>query len=178
MAGIINFVVCIAMSYALKYLWSMVGLFQFLVFVEKWQLSYPTNALVFLRNIKNLVLMEFIPTEEISLWMTDKLGLGSQCEEDEEDCELETEPEAESSSDTIDNQRRLQEDSDSLKKKIGSSNIILNLGIMLIIALAIVLFLVIFRLLKFIVFYKYEWYKTYMTIQEKIFYNLFIRYIL
>ena len=97
MAGIINFVVCIAMSYALKYLWNMVGLFQFLVFVEKWQLSYPTNAHVFLGNIKNLVLMEFIPTNDISLWIADKIGLGSKCEEDEDDCEIEAESQAESS---------------------------------------------------------------------------------
>ena len=49
---------------------------------------------------------------------------------------------------------------------------------MLIIALAIALFLLIFRLLKCIAYHKYEWYRTYMIIQEKIFYNLFIRYIL
>ena len=35
-AGVINFFVSFTLAYALKYLWNMVGLFQFLVFVEKW----------------------------------------------------------------------------------------------------------------------------------------------
>ena len=63
LAGALNFVVCCVLSYALKYLWNMVNLFQFLVFIEKWQLNYSQGALLFLRNIKNLVLMEFLPTE-------------------------------------------------------------------------------------------------------------------
>ena len=49
---------------------------------------------------------------------------------------------------------------------------------MLVIALVIIIFLVIFRLTKFLMYYKYEWYRRYMTIQDMIFYNLFIRYIL
>ena len=49
---------------------------------------------------------------------------------------------------------------------------------MLIIALAIALFLLLFKLVKCIALCKYEWYRTYMTVHDKIFYNLFIRYIL
>ena len=84
-AGVVNFFVSFAMAYALKYLWNMVNLFQFLVFVEKWQLNYPPNAKVFLQNIKSLVLMEFVPTEDVSLWISDKLGL-SECAEDDYEC--------------------------------------------------------------------------------------------
>ena len=35
-AGGLNLVLSCALSYALKYLWNMINLFQFLVFVEKW----------------------------------------------------------------------------------------------------------------------------------------------
>ena len=54
----------------------------------------------------------------------------------------------------------------------------LNLGIMLIVALVIFVFLLIFRLVKWIAYRKYEWYAKYMTINGMIFYNLFLRYVL
>ena len=68
-AGGINLVVCLLMSFALKYLWNMVNLFQFLIFVEQWKLSYPINAQLFLASLKNLVLMEFLPTQYVSNWL-------------------------------------------------------------------------------------------------------------
>ena len=85
MVGVVNFFVSFAMAYALKYLWNMVNLFQFLVFIEKWQLNYPPNAQAFLQNIKSLVLMEFVPTEDVSLWISDKLSISS-CAEDDYEC--------------------------------------------------------------------------------------------
>ena len=49
----------------LKYLWNGINLLQFAVFMQQWQLSYPNNCLTFLKYIKSLALMEFIPKDEI-----------------------------------------------------------------------------------------------------------------
>ena len=49
---------------------------------------------------------------------------------------------------------------------------------MLIAAIAIIVFLLIFRLVKWMAYHKYEWYAKYMTINGMIFYNLFLRYAL
>ena len=54
----------------------------------------------------------------------------------------------------------------------------MNLGIMLVLALAIALFLLLLKLVKCISLHKYEWYRIYMTVIEKVYYNLFIRYLL
>ena len=49
---------------------------------------------------------------------------------------------------------------------------------MAVIGFLIVVLLIIFRLLKFLVYSDYNWYRRYMTISDLIFYNLFIRYII
>ena len=53
-------------------------------------MSYSQFALIFLRNIKKLVLMEFLPYEEVSKWLSEKFGL-KICDGDEEDEECEDE---------------------------------------------------------------------------------------
>ena len=63
-------------------------------------------------------------------------------------------------------------------KKLGSQNLVRNLGIMFVIATVILLFLVLLRLLKCVI-HKYSVVrKIYTAIHERVFYNLFIRYIL
>ena len=49
---------------------------------------------------------------------------------------------------------------------------------MLVIALVLIVFVLLFRLIKCLMYQRYEWYRAYMTVHDKIFYNLFIRYIL
>ena len=49
---------------------------------------------------------------------------------------------------------------------------------MFIIALVIGLFLLLLKIVKYISLRKYEWYRIYMTIIEKVYYNLLIRYFL
>ena len=61
----------------------MVNLYQFLIFVEQWKLSYPINASLFLGSLKNLVLMEFLPTQYVSNWLTDVFGLADKCDSEE-----------------------------------------------------------------------------------------------
>ena len=65
-----------------------------------------------------------------------------------------------------------------LTKKLSSPNLLRNMGIMLVIAICIVIFLLIFRLLKCIALKDYRYYTIYMTVKEAIFFNLFIRFII
>lgn len=59
----INLIVNIVLSFGLKYLWNFVNLLQFLVFIPRWQLNIPFNALTILQQLKSIALMEFIPTK-------------------------------------------------------------------------------------------------------------------
>ena len=156
------------MSFALKYVWNMVNLFQFLIFVPAaWQLNYPKNAEIFLSSLKNLVLMEFLPTDQVTQAMSAMFGLTK----DEASSEVD---------DSIEARRLADEGSGSLIRNEGDSDnddIIKRLGVMLVIALTIAIFLVVFWLLKYLTHRDYEWYRRYMTLHDKIFYNLFIRYI-
>ena len=58
----------------------------------------------------------------------------------------------------------------------GTSNLIESLGIVLLIALGIVIFLMLFFLVKYLVLNNYRYYRMYMNVSDKIFYNTFIRY--
>ena len=59
----------------LKYLWNMVNLLQFEVFMLLWQISIPYKAEAFLKYIKLLALMEFIPSEWLTDAISDALGV-------------------------------------------------------------------------------------------------------
>ena len=111
--------------------------------------------------------MEFLPTDEVTQAMSAMFGL--------------TEDESSSETDDSTQSRRLaDEESGSLISKENNSDnsdIIKRLGVMLVIALTIAIFLVIFWLLKYLTHRDYKWYSRYMTLHDKIFYNLFIRYI-
>ncbi len=62
--------------------------------------------------------------------------------------------------------------------KLGSNNLIENLGIMLVLVVTLVVFLVVLVILKF-VFGRFEYMqRMYKKIMDKIFWNLFIRYIM
>ncbi len=69
MAGT-NITLCIFLSGALKFLWGLMNILQFLVFMSRWKLDYPANTLSVLKFIKTIALMEFMPTG----WFTDILS--------------------------------------------------------------------------------------------------------
>ncbi len=52
------------------------------------------------------------------------------------------------------------------------------MGVIVIMVAVIFLFLVILFSMKEIVYYKYSWFKYYMQLKRKIFYNTFIRFFL
>jgi hypothetical protein len=73
--AIVNLVVNIVLSFGLKYLWNFVNLLQFLVFIPKWKINIPMNALAVLSQLKSIALMEFIPTKEITGKVSGWLGM-------------------------------------------------------------------------------------------------------
>jgi len=70
-----NLVVNIVFSFGLRYLWNLVNLLQFLVFMQQWTMLYPANALAFLKYIKSIALLEFIPSKEITNKISEWLAL-------------------------------------------------------------------------------------------------------
>ena len=130
----------------LKYLWNMVNLLQFEVFMLLWQIQIPYKAEAFLKYLKLLALMEFIPSE----WLTDAMSelFGIQCEEGDETCE-----------DDID-----ESDRKGLSK-LGSTNIVSNMGIMLLFLLIIVIFVILLFMTKMCIYRDYRIYRAYMLIR-------------
>ena len=163
------------MSYSLKYLWNTVNILQFAVFMEQWKLSLPNNGRKFLQVMKNLALMEFLPTDQVVDFMSDVLQLDEKTiciaciDEENETRRLET-----------DSKNIGQDESNEVAsmEKFGSPNLVRNLGIMFVIALAIAILLILLRLIKCLE-HRYQWVrKLHKWIHDRIFYNLFIRYIL
>ena len=117
--------------------------------------------------------MDWIPSDEITGWISKKLRIEETCDDDTA-CEEE---------EAVDRRRSLEKDVTASKSKtktvrFGKVNLIRNMGIMFVIALGIIIFYVLFRLAKCLAYSDYKYYRIYMTISEAIHYNLFIRYIL
>ena len=166
----------LAMSYSLKYLWNTINILQFAVFMSQWQLSLPNNGGSFLRLLKSLALMEFIPTERIIDFFSSTLGCDiepncADCIEDSEASSRQLEEQSDPSNFENDS-------SSSAMQNLGSNNLVRNLGIMLVIALAIVILLIVIRLMKCTKHRYQKVHTLYRKVNEKVFYNLFIRYIL
>ena len=143
----------------LKYLWNMVNLLQFEVFMLNWQISIPYRAEAFLKYIKLLALMEFIPSEWLTDAISDFFGIG--CKKDDATCK-----------ESIDESERTG------MSKLGSTNIVDNMGIMLLLAVFILLFVVLLLLSKHCMYADYRLFRVYMQIRQRIFWNTFIRYVL
>ena len=69
------------------------------------------------------------------------------------------------------------ESTEKKKSNFGSSNLIKNMGIMLLVTLGIAIFLLILWLGKWLALRDYKYYRVYMTIHDKVFYNTFIRFV-
>ena len=49
------------LAMALKYLWNAMNILQFLIFMREWQIYLPAKAATFIKELRNLALLEFIP---------------------------------------------------------------------------------------------------------------------
>ena len=58
------------------------------------------------------------------------------------------------------------------------TNIIENMGVMLLIAFMILVVILVLGLLRFLIFTDYRIYRVYMVIKQRIFYNTIFRYIM
>ncbi len=65
----------IIFAFSLKQMWNLVGLLQYLVYLQLWKLNYPENAVAVLAYLKYIALMEFIPIKEIQDWISEKVGI-------------------------------------------------------------------------------------------------------
>lgn len=59
----------------------MVTLLQFVVFMRAWQVLLPAKADTFLKSLKSLALLEFLPTENLDKWIMDLFGIEYETEE-------------------------------------------------------------------------------------------------
>ena len=74
------------LAYGLKYLWGIVNIMQFAVFLPMWTINYPTMVLAFLKAIKVIAFMEFLPTDWLTDGISDVFGM-SKCDGSQEsDC--------------------------------------------------------------------------------------------
>ena len=92
------------------------------------------------------------------------------------------ENECETCDDEQEESRVLQSDSEVEQQnqtiKIGSKNLVRNLGIMLVIAIGIIVLTLLFKLMQCLL-NPFVWFRTQIKkLKDKIFFNLFIRYIL
>lgn len=145
----------------MKHVWNMVNILQFSVFMSEWQLSYPNNSASFLKYIKMIALMEFLPKDEVIDFLTDT------------DCQT--------CNTNIIRKRNLESSETLLSEQEGtveSDSLVRNLGIMLVIALILAVFMLLLLLMRCLVrrFNRIE--ELYKKICDKVFYNMFIRYIL
>jgi cytoskeletal protein RodZ len=77
--------------------------------------------------------------------------------------------------DWISDKQEETEPNENDEPKEKKKNIIQNMGVIVLVMAVIFLLLVILFSMKQIVYYKYSWFKYYMQLKRKIFYNTFIR---
>ena len=124
-----------------------------------WQVTIPYKAEAFLKYIKLLALMEFVPSEWLTDWISEFVNV--ECEGGDETC-----------GDEIDESERIG------LSKLGSTNIVANMGIMLFFAILILVFVAVLLLSRQFMYTDYRVFRVYMQIRQRIFWNTFIRYLL
>ena len=78
-AGTVTWISNLCLTSALRYLWKMINLFQFLVFIADWELMYPSNARIILTKVQNLIFLDWLPTDVLIIWLSEKIGIEEEC---------------------------------------------------------------------------------------------------
>ena len=110
--------------------------------------------------------MEFLPTEQVTAFLS-RMFKG---EDESEECE--------GCKSTSERDEISQPSKVPVLSRLGSGNLIQNLGIMLVIALAIVLFLLILVLMKYLGRRYERVSELYKNLRNKVYYNTLIRYVI
>ena len=74
------------LAYGLKYLWGIVNIMQFAVFLPLWTINYPAKVLAFLKAVKVIAFMEFLPTDWLTDGISDTFGMNKCDGSQESDC--------------------------------------------------------------------------------------------
>ena len=75
MFAVSNIVINVFLAFSLRFVWNLVNLLQFLVFMQLWKINMPSHTYTVLKFIKNVALLEFIPTKKITAAVSEFLGL-------------------------------------------------------------------------------------------------------
>ena len=161
----------LALAYGLKYLWKMVNLFQFIVFFQNWKIAISPRARLALEQVKVLAFFEFVDTTWFTKWVHESLGI--ECKECEEEDVEEYPNRLLEESNTSGDKVQMEPDA----TRLGSIDIVENLGIMLLFAFLLLVIVACLMLLRVIVKFNPEARGIYLKIKRKIFWNAFIRYV-
>jgi len=138
----------IFLAAALKYMWGLVDVLQFIVFTPYWVITVPENAARVILTLKYVALGEFIPYALITDKIKAMFGMEAQS----------------------------QEEQDMLESAgVRSSNIFENLDSMIVFFLVIVVAIAFLGLFNFCKYRNYKVFKFYMQLKNKIFWNMIIR---
>lgn len=58
----------------LQYVWNLLNILIFLIYMQMWLITLPVKARIFLKELKNLVLLEFIPYDELFGFLEEDSG--------------------------------------------------------------------------------------------------------
>ena len=148
----------VVLAFGLKHLWNIMNLLQFLCFMIMWQIRLPHTSRIIITELKSLAFMEFIPTEWFKQNIRSSLGIEespvTQCSEEDAICE------------------------ESGSARLGSTDLVDNMGAMLLVAVALVLALVLLVVLGLLCRKSEKGKKCYLEIKKNLLYNSILRYML
>ena len=190
-----NVAIQFTFAYGLKYLWGIVNIMQFAVFLPLWTINYPAKVLAFLKAVKVIAFMEFLPTDWLIDGISDTFGMNKCDGSQESDCTeaameaVKLDEENSSGEETL--RRRLErlldidndedDEDDDLEddvepKSIKGPNLLKQLGAFFGLFCLILLLISCLACFRMCAMTKYSVYKCYMTIKTKIFWNALIRF--
>ena len=140
------------LRFGLKQLWNLMNMIQYLIFMQMWLMGLPNRTRVFLRELKALALLEFIPYEWLS--GSEKTMQGSSAGDE----------------DLVSEELGID--------RFGSNSLVQGLGSMLILAITISVIILLVLCLRLLSVYSSRLKSLYAQVKKKIKYNLVLRYVL
>ena len=128
------------------------NMIQYLIYMQMWLMGLPNRVRVFLRELKALALLEFIPYEWLS---SSEKTMHSSSVQDE---------------DLVSEELGID--------RFGSNSLVQGLGSMLILAITITVIILLVLCLRLLTLYSSRLKSLYMQVKKKIKYNLVLRYVL
>ena len=101
------------LAYGLKYLWGIVNIMQFAVFLPLWTINYPALVLAFLKAVKVIAFMEFLPTDWLTDGISDAFDMNKCDGSQESDCVRIAEEAIK-----LDEEKKTEEEEDTLRRRL------------------------------------------------------------